>query len=139
MKEGWINDSYVIAFDSKESERMTGAYGIGDYLPGHTIVALVGWDDFVVRAEADQHFRVPTVPLDQKYFDNLDETFDLDSLVPDKRFTGKIKWYIQPIIFGGDPSSEENMTWVDIETHQKLVRWWNQKYREVTQIGKPEA
>ena len=47
------------------------------------------------------------------------------SLKPDSRFAGKIKWYVKPIAFGGDPDIETNLTWVDHEQHSQLVRWWN--------------
>jgi hypothetical protein len=49
MKEGWSNDSYFIVFDNYEVEQISEAYGIGDYIPGYRIVALKGWDDFVVE------------------------------------------------------------------------------------------
>ena len=32
----------------------------------------------------------------------------------DERFEGKIKWYINPIGFGGDPKAEDNITWVTL-------------------------
>jgi hypothetical protein len=67
----------------------------------------------------------------RRYVESLDEVPDPSGLNQDRRFTGKIKWYTQPIVFGGDPSSEENMIWVDIQKHQELVKWWNRKYTEV--------
>jgi hypothetical protein len=48
----------------------------------------------------------------------------------DSRFTGRIKWYIKPVVFGGDPNPGENVTWVTHEQHAELVAWWNRKYRE---------
>jgi hypothetical protein len=74
----------------------------------------------------------------QKYLSEQADIPDAANLRPDERFMGKIKWYTKPIVFGGDPSSEENMIWVDIVTHQELVRWWNQKYQEVQQGGGEE-
>ena len=35
----------------------------------------------------------------------------------DECFVGKIKWYINPIVFGGDPKAEDNITWVSHEQH----------------------
>ena len=131
MKEGWINDDYLILFDETESGPMGDAYGIEQYLPGYSLVAILGWDDFIVRNEAVECFRVPTVPILQKYLERYDEVHDPSSLVPDDRYTGKIKWYVHPLVFGGAPGSDENIIWVDIETHQRLVRWWNEKYQEV--------
>lgn len=55
----------------------------------------------------------------------------LSELEPDSRLAGKIKWYIKPLIFGGDPESEDNLTWLPHDQHIDLVTWWNAKYREV--------
>jgi hypothetical protein len=52
-------------------------------------------------------------------------------LVPDERFLGKIKWYVQPIVFGGDPNLEKNVIWVNHEQHAQAVKWWNDLYRSV--------
>jgi hypothetical protein len=43
--------------------RLTEGYGIPRHLPGFAVVAISGWDDFIVRDEAGAVFRVPTVPL----------------------------------------------------------------------------
>jgi len=51
---------------------------------------------------------------------------------PDDRYAGRIKWYIQPIVFGGNPASEENVAWIDIKKHQEFVIWWNEEYRQLT-------
>lgn len=55
----------------------------------------------------------------------LPEGFELE---PDARFTGKIKWYVQPLIFGGDPEDEANLIWVDSRQHAGLVIWWNDQF-----------
>ena len=118
-------------FDEAESELLTEGYGVRQFLPGLTVVGILGWDDFILRNQGGQLFRVPTVPLVKRYVESLDEVPDPSSLNQDRRFTGKIKWYTQPIVFGGDPSSEENIIWVDIQKHQELVKWWNRMYTEV--------
>ena len=131
MKEGWIGKSYLLLFDDDESERVTKGYGVSLYLPGHRVVALVGWDDLVVENEQGRRFRVPTVPMDESHMTALDEDYDPAELVPDPGAAGKIKWYLQPVILGGNPHPGDNVTWVSLEDHQKLVRWWNRKYREI--------
>ena len=123
MKEGWFEETYWVAYDETESKSMTSGYGISRLLPGHTVVALVGWDDFIVRDEVGRLFRVPTVPLSAKYVEPFRPLPDLDELTSDERYAGKIKWYVQSIAFGGSPNAEENMTWVDVTNHQELV-WW---------------
>ena len=53
-----------------------------------------------------------------------------DELQTDERFTGKIKWYIAPIVFGGSPKMDENGTWIDLATHCQAVAFWNRTYWE---------
>jgi hypothetical protein len=49
----------------------------------------------------------------------------------DPQFRGKVKWYVKPLVFGGDPSSHENQTWIDHDQHAQLVRYWNDVYRSL--------
>jgi len=79
-----------------------------------------------------QTWRVPTVPLVREYMTPMHGSVGPTELEPDDRFIGRIKWYITPIVFGGDPVSSDNIMWVDIATHQKLVWFWNRKYQELT-------
>ena len=44
---------------------------------------------------------------------------------------GKIKWYVTPIVFGGNPALKDNIIWVTLAEHTELVQWWNRKYREL--------
>jgi len=133
MKEGWIDDSYLILFDSEhEQAEITAGYHLQKYLPGHRIQAILGWDDFIVINDAGENFRVPTVPLVLKYLEKYELPCQNAVLEADDRVTGKIKWYVQPVVFGGDPASEENIAWIDIKSHQEFVKWWNEKYREVS-------
>ena len=130
MKEGWINEEYLIVFDNSESEHMTRAYGVSEYLPGHTLFGILGWDDFLTVNEGGVLYSVPTVPMIPAKLRRHERIHDLNLLVPDRRYSGKIKWYVKPIVFGGAPDSEENTTWVDIETHQKAVRYWNRIFHQ---------
>ncbi|HXE35172.1 MAG TPA: hypothetical protein VN087_14745 [Verrucomicrobiae bacterium] len=131
MKEGWIGDDYLILFDESEVATVTDRYALSHLLPGYHVLGLRGWDDFIVRDSQRRTFSIPTVPLDLKYIAPCSVTERADDLQPDARFRGKIKWYLKPIVFGGDPSSRENTAWVNLEEHAKLVRWWNDLYRSV--------
>ena len=103
MNEGRDSDHYLILFDEAESEQLTEGYGVRQYLPGMTVVGILGWDDFILKDHSGHLFRVPTVPLLQKYIDEFDWILDASRLTPDARFSGKIKWYTTPVVFGGDP------------------------------------
>jgi len=131
MIEGWHNDDYFILFESDESERIAQGYGIPESFPGYELVGLIGWDDFILAKPDGTRCRVPTVPLDHTEMTVFDGSIADSELIADEKLIGRIKWYIKPIVFGGDPGLGENVTWVDLDAHQQLVRWWNQKYVEI--------
>jgi hypothetical protein len=129
MNEGWLGDDYLILFDEAEVESASDRYAISQLLPGYQVLGLRGWDDFILRDSAGQTRSVPTVPTDPKYLSPFPLPEAGLSLHPDPRFSGRIKWYVKPIVFGGDPSVGENVIWVSHEEHAQLVRWWNDQYR----------
>ena len=132
MTEGWHNDDYLALFDQgDEAERMTAMYGLGDYLPGYTVIGLRGWDDFIVRDAGHRLFTIPTVPLDPAYLSAFELQVDQLAIAPDARYQGRVKWYVKPIVFGGNPTEKENMVWISYKEHAKFVRWWNKVYRDV--------
>ena len=133
MNEGWLNDDdYLILFSEAESDRALKNYDIAQSLPGFTVLGLSGWDDFIVRDQSGKTYSVPTVPIDKQYLKEhkLPETVTLKA---DVRFKEKIKWYVKPVVFGGDPNDEENIIWVTHEQHAQLVVWWNNQYRAIKQ------
>ena len=131
MTEGWFNENYwMLCDDEKEAEQVTALYGISDYLPDYLIVGLKGWDDFILCNHVSQYFTIPTVPLDAKFLEPFEFPNAPMRLETDKKLAGKIKWYVTPIIFGGDPESEANMAWLSPEKHAEFVRWWNDLYRQ---------
>ncbi len=131
MREGWYNDDYwSLCEDQKEAEQLTTTYGLADYLPGYFIVGLKGWDDFIVCDREGQYFLVPTVPLERGSLASFSFPAASPRLESDERFTGKIKWYVKPIRFGGDPSAKENMAWLSQAEHVQVVKWWNKFYND---------
>lgn len=129
MREGWYNDEYwTLCENQNEAEHLTAIYGVTDYLPGYYIVGLRGWDDFILADREGQHFLVPTVPLEQASRTPFCFPTEPLRLASDDRFTKKIKWYVKPIRFGGDPSAKENMAWLSQDEHAQAVRWWNKFY-----------
>jgi len=128
MNEGWLNDDYLILFSEAESASASSKYKLSQYLPGYVLVGLRGWDDFIVINSTGAMCSLPTVPLDPTMAApfSLPENLALES---DGRFTGKIKWYLKPLIFGGDPQDKSNLAWVSPEQHAELVVWWNDQYK----------
>lgn len=131
MKEGWIGDDYLILFDESEVATVTNRYAFSQLLPGYHVLGLRGWDDFIVRDSQGRTFSIPIVPVRPQYLTPYVIPEGLESLAPDARFAGRIKWYVKPIVFGGDSSIGENMTWVSLEEHAQLVCRWNNLYRSV--------
>ncbi|MHB0972173.1 MAG: hypothetical protein ACYC7A_22030 [Thermoanaerobaculia bacterium] len=130
MIEGWFNDMYFVLFNSAESSDLTVRYGVERWLPGYVVVGLAGWDNFIVRDLTGHYFIVPTLPLDSEYLSPTADPPGHEQLARDSEARGKIRWYVEPLVFGGEPT-DQNVSWVDLLTHVDLVRWWNQKYREV--------
>lgn len=130
MNEGWLNDEYMVLFTEAESVSASSKYKLSQYLPGYTLVGLRSWDDFIVISSAGAMCSLPTIPIDPKMAVPFSFPENL-SLESDERFTGKIKWYLKPLIFGGDPQDEGNLTWVSPEKHAELVVWWNNQYKTI--------
>lgn len=130
MDEGWINEEYVVLF-GEETSSLNEAYAAGEFLPSYTLVGLLSWNDFIVADSNGRLFTVPTVPL----VNTLVRPFELElaqnQFIFDERVHGRIKWYVTPLVFGGDPQLEENIAWLKLDQHVQLVKWWNEKYREL--------
>ena len=128
MKEGWHDDNYLQLFDSSEISSVTESYRLDKYLPGFSVVGLLSWDDLIVRDNKGSLFSVPTVPLGPEHLKRLTFQLPTSPLISDLRFIGKVKWYIKPILFGGNPTAADNISWVDSAQHCQLVVWWNDQY-----------
>jgi hypothetical protein len=131
MKEGWLGNDYLILFDEAEAASASDRYAISQSLSGYHVMGLRGWDDFVVRDSTGQTYSLPTVPTDPRYLTPFPLPESGATLSPDPRFSGRIKWYVKPIVFGGTPSDGANLIWVSHEEHAQLVRWWNDLYRSL--------
>ena len=128
MVEGWQDDDYLVLFSDAESAALAGKYRLPNYLPGCTLVGLNGWDEFIVLDPGGSMLALPTVPADLSHASHFALPEQL-SLEPDGRFTGKIKWYVKPLVFGGHPEDDANLAWVTHEQHAELVVWWNEQYK----------
>jgi hypothetical protein len=135
MREGWHGSDYLILFEGEEIPQASSRYDIAAALPGYHLLGLRGWDDFIVQNESGEVATVPTVPCDPQHLEAFAVQLNGLELRTDARVAGRIKWYLQPVVFGGDPSVGPNLIWVDESQHAALVRWWNGKYREVRRTG----
>jgi hypothetical protein len=131
VKEGWCGDYHLILFNDAEASLASDTYEITKFLPGYKVIGLRGWDDFILQDSNGDTHCVPTVPA----IKSLIAPYALPSvgftLDPDDRFHGKIKWYLKPIIFGGDASLGANIIWVSHDQHAQLVKYWNNLYQSV--------
>jgi len=129
VREGWFKDDYwSLCEDRKESENLTATYGLPDYLPGYFIEGLKSWDDFVLSDIEGRYFLIPTVPFDRANLEQFKFPAETLRLQSDEPFTGKVRWFIKPIRFGGDPSAKENTAWLSQDEHVQVVKWWNKFY-----------
>ena len=134
MREGWVEDDYLILFDGNELETRADNYMFSSLLPGYKLLGLRAWHHFIVDDSAGNLFTVPTIPVDEQYL----APFRLPGVdrawTTDERLSGKVKWYVKPLILGGD-ASDENQTWVTHDQHAQLVRYWNDMYRSMKANG----
>lgn len=135
MTEGWYGNDHLILFDEAEVAAASARYAIAQFLPGYRVIGLRGWDDFIVQDAMGRVYRVATVPAIPKYLSPYDLPPAGSSLNPDERFRGKIKWCVRPTVFGGDPGLGKNVVWVSHEQHAKLVRWWNDLCRSLSNLS----
>lgn len=131
MIEGWHGDDYLMLFDEAEASALTTRYEFGKYLVGYVIVGLRGWDDFIVRGADGRCTTVPTVPIAAEHLAPLAFAINAARIEPDDRFRGKVRWYTQPLVFGGSPT-DNNLIWVSLDQHVDLVKWWNERYHSLT-------
>jgi hypothetical protein len=131
MTEGWFGDEHLILFDEAEVASATNRYGISQSLPGYRVIGLRGWDDFILQDTMGRTYSVETVPAIVEYLKPYTLPPAGSTLSADDRFQGKIKWYLMPVVFGGDPKLGKNVIWVSHEEHAQLVRFWNDRYLSV--------
>jgi hypothetical protein len=112
----------LILFDRQEIAAASDGYAISQWLPGYDVTGLRGWDDFIPRDCAGQTYSVPTVPAVPQHLSAFTLPDSGVKLAPDPRFRNSIKWYVQPIVFGGDPKGGKNLIWVSHEQHAELVK-----------------
>ena len=131
MNEGWYGDDHLILFDEAEIASASDRYAISQFLPGYKVIGLRGWDDFILQDSSGGTYCAPTFPAVADHVSAYALPSSGTTLSSDDRFQGKIKWYVKPIVFGGDPQSQENIIWVSHEQHAQLVKYWNGLYRSM--------
>jgi hypothetical protein len=128
MLEGWHEDEYIILFEVEEALAIANACELNAMLPGFSVLGLRSWQDVIVQDQAGATFTVPSVPLDRQHIVSF-HLPDPSELQPDAQLVGKVKWLMKPLVFGGCPEAEDNVSWVTHQQHGELVRWWNEQYR----------
>jgi hypothetical protein len=129
MIEGWYGDDHLILFNEAEVASASDRYSISQFLPGYRVIGLRGWDDFILQDSMGRTYCVETVPAIAEHLSPYILPPAGSTLSPDNRFQGKIKWYVKPIVFGGNPNLGDNLVWVSHDQHAHLVRYWNDLYR----------
>ena len=132
MKDGWFNDEYFALYESQEeATNATARYQVSEYLPGFFVVGLKFWDDFILCNTDGRYYTVPTVPLSREEVQAYAFPSESLKLRTDPKFAGKIKWYVQPLVFGGSASAAENLAWISHDQHVEAVVYWNKLFRDL--------
>ena len=126
MKDGWFNEEYFVLYETKEEAiSATSRYQLSEYLPGFFVVGLKFWDDFILCDTDGRYYTVPTVPPVREEVAAFSFPAGSLKLHADPKYAGKIKWHIQPIVFGGSPAAHENLAWLSHDQHAEAVIYWN--------------
>jgi hypothetical protein len=129
--EGWYGSDHLILFDETEISSASDRYAVSQFLPGYKVIGLRGWDDLILQDSSGATYCAPTVPAIAEHLSAYVVPSTGAKLTRDDRFRGKIKRYVEPVVFGGDPESETNVSWVSHDEHAQLVRYWNTLYRSL--------
>ncbi|MEM9400752.1 MAG: hypothetical protein AAF984_11140 [Verrucomicrobiota bacterium] len=129
MQEGWLGNEYIVLFEEDEISQKSVAYNVEQLLPGHRILGLISWDDFLVVDQAtEQVYRVPTIPASLMNRKIWTADIKTDEFCHDQRYTGKVKWHVRPTALGGNPESSKNLVWISHDEHPELVKYWNEMH-----------
>ncbi|OWT71480.1 MULTISPECIES: hypothetical protein [unclassified Achromobacter] len=134
MKEGWNGDEYVVLYSPDEANTFARICELNTALPGFALLGLSGWQDFIVSDSAGMTFTIPSVPIDDAYLSPIDKPLP-NQLTSDERLSGKVKWLIKPLLFGGDPRADDNFAWITHQQYAELVHFWNDQYRQAKALG----
>jgi hypothetical protein len=126
MREGWHNGDYLVLFD--DVAQANARYEAQSFLPGFDLVGLHNWEEFIVRGPSGSVHLVPTVPLAAEHLHRYVLRVTDAALVCDPTLSGRYRWRLKPVAFGGDPSAPDNVALVTPEQHGELVRWWNAQF-----------
>ena len=128
--EGWLSKNYYILFSQTEKDLYWDKHNLKQYLPNYDVFGLFNWDYFMINQSNKLYAIIPTVPLLDKYITKFIYKNRSMLLTQDPTIKGKVKWYKNPLVFGGNPNDKENTVMVKIEKHAELVEYWNRKYVE---------
>ena len=122
MIEGWYGSDHLILFNEAEIAAVSDRYAVSEFLPVYKVIGLRGWDNFILQDSSGATYCAPTVPAVAEHLSAYALPSAGATLSPDDRLQGKIKWYVKPIVFGGDPQSDANIIWVCHDQHGQLVK-----------------
>ena len=131
MIEGWYGRDHLILFNEDEIASASDRYAVSQFFPNYKLIGLRGWHDFILQRSNGATYCVPTVPAVAEQLLAYALPSSGTTLRLDHCFQGKIKWYVKPVVFGGDPQSQANIIWVSHDQHAQLVKYWNDLYRSL--------
>ena len=136
MIQGWNNSNYLYLIESQtESLNLANKYKINGILSEYQFYGILNWDEFILKDGSSQYFKIPTVPFVANFLKPIPDFEPNVNLSPDPKLFNLIRWHVKPVVFGGDPVSETNISWVDFDQHIDLVIWWNEQYRHHKNIN----
>jgi len=142
--EGHVGKSFLALWPIAQIGEWNGFLETAAFAPNLTVFATDGGEEAYAVSRASDQPRIVNVPLvGLGHVDAKDIAGDLagflqwlggsaiDPLPADSAIRGKVIWRVQPIMFGGDPTDQSNIRFVDAVDAWKMAAWFNHRLRDV--------
>jgi hypothetical protein len=144
--EGFLGTEYLRFYPAEQLIPLNSAFCTEEFIPGRLIFGSNGGGEawvFDVRLRPALVIKLPFIPMNDQYgesFGSFEQFLRLlagtnepraqRSVNPD--LIGKEIHEIHPVVFGGDPASEDNKAYLTPPEYAPYVVWWNRQYRRIT-------
>ena len=140
QREGWLVDQYIRIYASADRARVAAIYRFDEFLPGYEPWGSWGQDALCLSPERPL-FLIPWIPLAasfrQEHYARVaafeEAARSLRDATPSYQNFGKEVHFINPVIFGGDPSDKQNIALIEQSAHAEICVFWNRAYARLRQ------
>lgn len=141
-REGWLADEYVRIYSASLRKDIASLYGFNEFLPDYELWGSWGCDALCLGFDS-KLYCVPWIPLSETHRQEAYPSVEalnsalqsLHAATPTYEHFGKEVHFITPIVFGGQPGDDANITMIDQDAHAQICRYWNNLYARLHKNG----